>query len=173
MPRTKKSRKPGPLGAQKQSVKRTQNDSKKQKISKGKASGSRNSLLEQNSVEPKSFAVSKDKRHGSKKKIDLLSDKVKDAKAPKSILPKFKSPTEELDFIENDRKLQNLLDKIDNNGSVDAEEQHYVNTLLARHKLLCDLLGIDSEESKDSETVVVADNEPEDLLDQLEQDFKF
>lgn len=172
MPRTKKSRKPGPLGTPKQSVSRSQSDSKKKKVSKGRASGSRNSLIEQDSLEPKPFSGSKDKRLGSKKKISLFSENKKEAQQPKPLLPKFKSPSEELDYIENDRRLQSLLDKIDTGGSVSAEEQHYVDTLLARHKLLCDLLGIDTEEAK-AEEEKPQTNEAIDLLDQLEQDYKF
>ena len=171
MPRTKKSRKPGQIGTPKQSIQRNPGDSKKRKISKGRASGSRNSLLEQNSIEPKPFVASKDKRHGSKKKIS------QNKQLQKTLWPKFKSPHEELDFIENDKKLQNLLDKVDQGESVNSGEQHYIDALLSRHKLLCELLGIDTDEQPDNEAETKdlqhTPDKSDDLLDQLDQGFKF
>ena len=105
-----------------------------------------------------------DKRHGSKKKISLF------AAGPSRedntrLIPKFKSPLEELNFIENDKRLQSLIDKLDSGKKVDSQDQHYVEHLLKRHKTLCELLGIEDDEEAD------LDDDSPDLLDKLEQPF--
>lgn len=175
MPRTKKTRKPGQIGtpkAEKKQVsgqKSPSNPPRKKNSHKGQASGSRNSLVERTGEPNLAKSTKQDKRLGSKKKIALLAEK-REKETKKQLVPKFKSPVDEVDYIENDKKLQGLLDKLDQQISVSPEEQVYVDTLINRHKLLCELLGM----RPDEEVVdVEAAAEPEDLLDKLERDFKF
>jgi ribosome assembly protein YihI (activator of Der GTPase) len=200
MARAKKSRKPGQIAAPKISNKTrstsTPQEGKKKKSNKGRASGSRNNLLEQAQSAATVSQKVQDRRHGSKKKISLTGpcDKaitLGKAEEHKRLIPKFKTPLQELDFIENDKKLQGLLDKLEVEASISDEEQHYVDSLLNRHKILCGLLGMDPDGDDDLENDVqenydqekasleqdnlereTQDNS-EDLLDQLDRDFKF
>ncbi|MCC2607223.1 Der GTPase-activating protein YihI [Planctobacterium marinum] len=139
---------------------------KKTKKGNGKAPGSRNSLVEEKAKKQQGgvHGTNADKRHGSKKKISLF------AAGPSRedntrLIPKFKSPLEELNFIENDKRLQSLIDKLDSGKKVDSQDQHYVEHLLKRHKTLCELLGIEDDEEAD------LDDDSPDLLDKLEQPF--
>lgn len=153
-------------GSHNQQNRNQSSNSKKKKRSAGKVSGSRNSQMEKRVHGAASGQHSSDRRLGSKKKISLVAETSSKA-GQKRVVRKFKSPTDELDYIENDSRLQQLLDKIDRNSPVSIEEQEYVDALLSRHKLLCDLLGIDksNDESEDDKDI--------DLLDKLEKDFKF
>ena len=54
--------------------------------------------------------------------------------------------------IEDDKRLSQLLDRVDEGKSVSADDQSYIDTKLARHKVLCDLLGIDNEEEQQEDT---------------------
>lgn len=181
MAHNKKSRKQGQIGTPKANIRSPQASDKKKKANKGHASGSRNSLVAQDKADTASNTQNKDRRLGSKRKIDLLDTKKSELK--QRVIPKFKSPMEELDFIEGDKKLQSLLDRLDTEVAITAEEQSYVDTLLNRHRILCDLMGIDSDEQdsneeddeiiEDRETVNEPSNKSEDLLDKLDKDFKF
>ena len=44
------------------------------------------------------------------------------------------------------------MDKIDLGKKISKEEQHYVDQTLARHKVLCDLLGLSDEPEKPKES---------------------
>lgn len=170
MARSKKSRNPGQIGSPKSKVHTPQGNDKKKKANKGHASGSRNSLIKHEKAGTVGNS-NRDQRLGSKKKIDLLGTKKSELK--KRVIPKFKSPLEELDFIESDRKLQSLLDRLDNEITITADEKSYVDTLLSRHKVLCDLLGIESEELTNEGIESETGHESTDLFDKLEKDFKF
>jgi len=166
MPRSKKTRKPGAIGVPKSSSSVSPSAHKKPKKKSGKTPGSRNSLLESKSIASQGRTnANQDRRHGSKVKIELIKEKVQ-AKPKASLLPKFRSPLDELEYIENDNRLQKLLDKIDNDQTVNDEDQSYVDHLLKRHAILCELLGIDSEESPSEQ------KDEGDLLDKLENSYK-
>lgn len=146
MARVKKSRKIGQIGTPsiaKESRKRKSPPEGKTKPSKGNKPGSRHSAGEKNSNNSGSI-TKKDPRIGSKKPIQLIVE----SKPTPSEKPKkaFFSPKEELQDIENDQKLSDLLDKIDDGLEITAEQQNYVETKLARHKSLCELLGVNEEE---------------------------
>lgn len=171
MSRTKKTRKTGPIGVQKSSTKQNGEDGKKPKKSSGKISGSRNSAhLKETSV-ANTGGKQTDRRIGSKTKIKLVADPVSVKKKDNSSLskPRFSSPKEELEYIENDKRFNTLLDRQEQNSDLSHEEIEYVEQCLKRHRVLCELLGIslldeeqtDATESDTTET----DN---DLLEQLE-----
>lgn len=166
MPRVKKSRKvTKSLPRAKPKLPKSEIQ-KKPKKSTGKAPGNRNSLVEDKAKGGQSGGAGAniDKRLGSKKKISLFGNK-ETKEESKRLIPKFKTPLDELNYIENDKRLQNLVDKLDQGKSISPQEQHYVDHLLNRHKVLCDLLGIVEEDDADIE------EDTPDLLDKLEQPF--
>ena len=175
MPRTKKTRKPGPLAPAKRSSSNQPASIKKPKSKSGNCAGARNSLMDgshnkSHAIKPKSG----DARLGSKVKIDLFKSKTQKADKEPRLIPKFKSPAQELEYIENDKKLQVLLDKQEQGKLVSSDEQKYVNTLVQRHGVLCSLLGIDVEQEDDSEgTEEPLVEKDEDLLDKLESKFEY
>lgn len=155
----KKSRKVGQIGIR--SVPKDQRTPKQPstrvKKHKGNASGSRNSVV-LDSTQQSSKSGNRDPRAGSKKPVPLVVENVQ-KKAPK---PKYFSPAQELDAIENDKRLATLMDKLDAGNRLSADDQAYVDKLVARHKVLCDLLGIKPEEEEVEEDEI-------DLYEQYEK----
>ena len=104
-----------------------------------------------------------DPRIGSKKAVPLVietvySDKPKAQKAEK---PKKEAkpaavalpPEEELTLLENDARLDSLLDLLDEGKALSAEDQSYVDQTLDRIDVLMELLGIElgDEDDEDEE----------------------
>ncbi len=144
----KKSRKVGLIGVRKdpdfKQSRKPANQSKK--TNKGRPAGSRNNLETTSKVSGGSkSAQQKDPRHGSKKPIALVVSPT----VSKVQQRKFATPAEELAAIEADSRLTALLEKLDNNKSLTREQQHYVETMMARHQSLCELMGIDPEDEED------------------------
>ena len=144
MPRKKKSRKVGQIGIPKSSSNTRKPIEKKTRKHLGKPAGSRNSEVVL-SKESNNTNDSKDPRHGSKKPVDLFVTKNKNEPTEKV---KHFSPAKELEAIEKNEKLSSLIDKLELGKKLSKEEQHYVDKHLARHKVLCSLLGLDKEEEK-------------------------
>lgn len=167
MTRVKKSRKVGKIGIAKsdtpRKVKKTQ--LAKSTNTAGNKAGSRQQL----SANHLSNGASKEKldpRIGSKKSIDL--NKYKGGSAPLSQKrSRFTNPQDELDAIEQDHKLEQLLAKQEHQKLSFAENDYVVKTL-ARHKALCELLGIELlDEESEQET------DPFAMLDAIKiEDFK-
>lgn len=167
MPRVKKTRKVT-QSVPRPKVRPTENAPKRNKKLNGKAPGNRNSLKDGNpgnNQAGKAF-YKKDQRIGSKKKIALLAS-TKPEPATTRLIPKFKTPQEELSYIENDAKLQFIVEKIDSDQEVDRAEEHYAEHLLQRHQTLCELLGI--SEDNDSVENEHSEERSDDLLDMLEK----
>jgi ribosome assembly protein YihI (activator of Der GTPase) len=94
-----------------------------------------------------------DPRVGSTKAIDLdkyKNKQVSKASAPRPAKKKYFSPQQELDAIEQDGRLEHLLEKQENN-KLSTDEQAYLDMTLARHRQLCDLLGIALDDEDPSE----------------------
>lgn len=148
MARVKKSRKVGQIGIPKESwapKKPRQSQAGKTKKHKGNASGTRNSEV-QTGAQSTGQNQNSDPRIGSKKPVPLLpKDKESNAESKK---PRFFSPADELKSIEDDVKLATLLDQLDEGKPISKEQQAYVDATLARHKILCDLLGINNGEDE-------------------------
>lgn len=148
MPRVKKSRKPGMIGIPKSN--NTSDGYRKKgpvaqptkvKKSKGKPAGSRHSVA--SSDKAVISGPKKDPRVGSTKKIELAPNK------PKVVQPKVKryaTPAQELAALEADERLAMLLDKYDNDATLTKDDVQYLESKMARHKILCDLLGIKDED---------------------------
>ncbi|WP_088329277.1 Der GTPase-activating protein YihI [Lacimicrobium sp. SS2-24] len=144
--------------------------SKKSKKRKGHPAGSRHSEASQNGGQ-KAQGGSTDPRFGSKKPIPL-----KAPEAPKAEPQKYFSPAKELAAIEQDARLESLLDKVEQGLPLNQEEQAYVDEKLARHRQLCELLGIDShseEDESDPQTTKPRNDDEDALLDKfLNSDIK-
>jgi ribosome assembly protein YihI (activator of Der GTPase) len=168
MARQKKSRKVGKIGISKTPSNVRKPTEKRVKKHLGKPAGSRNN--EALTVKQDAKKVNKDPRHGSKKPVSLIAETKEHKSAAKKV--KYFSPTQELAAIEQDPRLATLLDKIDLGKKVSREDQHYVDQTLARHKILCDILGLTDEPEKQKES----SEEQTDLYSQFEaidiNDFK-
>lgn len=110
----------------------------------GRPAGSRHNV-ETTNQSPTGKAVKKDPRLGSKKPIPLLLEPKVSASEKTKKTKGFFSPQQELKALEQDTRLNKLLDKAEQNKRLTEEEQQYLNTKLARHQQLCTLLGIDQE----------------------------
>ena len=168
MARSKKSRKIGLIGVRKDpDRKRGQKRSEatpRPKKRKGKPAGTRHNV-EHSEKKPQQRQVNTDPRHGSKKPIELV---VTEQKRPSTQTQKIKyaTPNEELAALEQDQRLASLLDKLDNDQKLTKEQQAYVDEKMARHRILCDLLGIVDDDDED-------DIDPIDQLNPIDiNDFK-
>jgi hypothetical protein len=149
MARVKKSRKIGQIGAPKESwapKKRKESQAGKPKSHKGNPSGTRNSELTTSGPQ-NGQRQSTDPRIGSKKPIPLVVETKADK--PKPAKPKYFSPAEELQAIEDDSRLDTLLDQLDQDKKINRDDKAYMDSTLARHKVLCELLGVGDAEQKD------------------------
>ncbi|WP_392566984.1 Der GTPase-activating protein YihI [Utexia brackfieldae] len=107
-----------------------------------------------------------DPRIGSKKPISLTAQQPqttprKVEKAQKVNLP----PEKELAQLENDPKLEQLLDRIDEGETLTAAEQLFVDQSLERIEILMDMLGYEYDEGDDDEQ----DNGRDDIMKLLKQ----
>ena len=147
MARAKKSRKGGPIGVAKTSNESSPKVKKsppppRSKKKKGNSPGSRHSETTTKKVVSSSTG-STDKRIGSKKPIPLIVE----SKKPQSQIKKrkFATPAQELAALEADSRFNRLLDKLDDEQVLNSEDQQWLDAQLARHRVLCDLLGIKDE----------------------------
>lgn len=157
MPRKKKSRKGGQIGTPKTSSNVRKPTEARVKKHKGKPAGTRNSEAT-TTINSGNAKVSKDPRHGSKKPIDLFADKSGDKKTSAPKIKHF-SPAKELEAIEQDTRLAALLDNTELGKNLSKEDQNYVDKNLARHKVLCGLLGL-NDESEEQEIEIEQDISP-------------
>lgn len=157
MTRQKKTRKIGPVGAR--SVPKEERDKKlvestKKPIKyKGLPPGSRFSTkLGTDQQGQQIDSKSKDPRHGSKKPIALImpggSSARKHVDKPESV---NLTPAEELALLENDERLQDFLDALDDGEELHAEDQAWVDQQLARFQQLAEILGLDLDDDEESE----------------------
>lgn len=153
--RSKKTRKVGLIGVRKDPDRKPRTAiQQSKKKGKGKPSGTRNTQ-EQQTGGGASRKLNTDPRHGSKKPIQLVPSETR----------KFANPTDELAALEADAKLMQLLDKIDAEKPVSKAEQRYVDDKLERHRMLCELLGIEPEEDIEDD-----EEDPLDKLDAINMD---
>lgn len=159
MSRTKKNRtagnsEPSFSGPRKESAsqaKDAREEKRKNKLSGNKA-GSRNATESKQAQQKNAKQGLNNKRIGSKKPVQLVvGEKVAEV-VPKVIhKPKAKviksqetvkiSPEKELAAIENDPRLNELLEQLDNEESITQEDQSWVNKQMQRHQELMKKLG--------------------------------
>lgn len=160
MAKQKKSRKVGQIGVPKsnnqrdQGSKRLKTKHQKPKNRKGLKPGNRQHLAE-NDVKTTAKQKS-DTRIGSKKLVNLDKYKSPDNVSSKTNSPivkkRFHSPVEELEAIENNKTLESLLVKQEKTR-LTPEEAQFVERLTSRYAELCEMLGIDTEESESEEDI--------------------
>ncbi len=108
-------------------------------------------------------AKNADPRIGSKKAVPLIvetvfnnapkAQKVQKAPKPKQEAKPVLPPEEELTLLENDARLDSLLDLLDEGKALSAEDQSYVDQTLDRIDVLMEQLGIElgDEDDEDEE----------------------
>lgn len=124
---------------------------KRLKKRRGHASGSR-TQVESANQKNKAAEQPKDPRIGSKVPVALVVEaKAKDKPQPKpkaAAKPRL-SPEEELAKLENDERLDALLDRLDDGATLNAEDQAYVEQTLDRIDALMEQLGIELGDEDD------------------------
>jgi len=126
---------------------------KRLKKRRGLASGSR-TQVESANQKNKADAQTKDPRIGSKVPVALVVEakpKAKPQPKPKAEAKPRLSLEEELAKLENDERLDALLDRIDDGETLSAEDQSYVDQTLDRIDALMEQLGIELGDDEDDE----------------------
>lgn len=170
MTRVKKTRKTGPLAPSKkpqsdwEQPKSKSAPPKAQHKTKGHKPGSRFNP-ETAKHKPTTNAEGKpiaDPRHGSKKPIALLNPE--DVAAAQQ-QPTFdtKAAMAELSALENDERLNQLLDRIDAGETLNASELKYVDERTERFAQLADLLGIEIDDEDDDFDDLEFEDEDDDV----------
>lgn len=132
-------------------------DRKRDKKHSGNASGSRANPTTA-SQKGNGGKPAKDPRIGSKKPIALGADvaaakPVKPAKVTKPAVEKKPrlTPEEELAMLENDERLDTLLDRLESGDTLSAEDQAWLDQSLDRIDVLMEQLGIALDDDADDE----------------------
>lgn len=173
MTRIKKSRTSGPIGnrhkpaAEARQTRERPVETKKKGA--GLKSGSRNTP--QLEKPQQTTSKNKDPRHGSKKPIALhvneteqsLLQQIPDFK-PKAQLAKVKAvsvpPEQELAELEQDEKLLDLVERVENGEVLTGKDAKYFNAKTARHAELLTILGLDDAELSDESETAEEDLDP-------------
>jgi len=159
MARSKKSRKVGLIGVRKDPDRKPgqkrQESTPRPKKHKGKPAGTRHNV-EQSGHAGTQRHEKKDPRLGSKKPIPLV--KTSNTSSTSNVTTnvqkiKYATPSEELAALEADQRLASLLDNLDNDLTLSKEQQAYVDEKMARHRILCDLLGIVDEDDDEDDDI--------------------
>ncbi|KHS78154.1 Der GTPase-activating protein YihI [Pectobacterium brasiliense] len=160
-------------------LEREARDRKKDKKHRGNASGSRTqekASNDQRSGQRKAV----DPRIGSKKPVQLgvldsAVSKPKPKSKPSEPVEKVvaakptMSPEEELEMLENDARLDALLDRLDSGETLSAKDQSWVDETLDRIDILMEELGIelgddDEEEPQEDMLQLLKRNNPKDTF---------
>ena len=165
MSRTKKSRTAGNSdpkfdGQRKESSSQSQDsrENKRQSKLKGNKAGARNAVESKQTQQQNAKKGIHDKRVGSQKAVPLTTTKEVPAAVAKVIAqPKAKvvksqdqvqkssevkqSPEKEIVAIENDQRLNELLEQIDNGEEISKTDQSWIDKQMLRHQQLMKQLG--------------------------------
>ncbi|QDY43509.1 Der GTPase-activating protein YihI [Candidatus Pantoea soli] len=131
-------------------------DRKRDKKHSGHKAGSRANPETQSASKGKSNK-SADPRLGSKKPVALVADGTtqtvkKPAAQPKPKAEKVRlTPQEELAKLENDERLDTLLDRLENGETLSGEEQAWLDETLDRIDELMETLGIALDDDAEDE----------------------
>jgi len=156
--RTPQDKKPGAKVKRKtrDEINQEARDRKRDKKHSGNTSGSRANPVTE-SQKGANGKPAKDPRIGSKKPIalgpDVVASKPKPAKVAKPVVEKKArlSPEEELAQLENDERLDALLDRLENGDALSAEEQAWLDQSLDRIDVLMEQLGIALDDGAEDE----------------------
>ena len=139
---------------------------KRKRKHKGLPSGSRFNGPD-NNQNKKSTKTIKDPRIGSKKPISLLQPNDSTIKSKINQLPKIKlTPQQELEQLENDNKLDHLLDLVEQGKTLTDDQQSYLDNKLDRIDQLMKQLGIEDDDFEDDEEL---DEPKEDIVGLLKR----
>jgi uncharacterized protein len=154
MTRMKKTRTPGQLGARKESRENAEQsrERKRKAKRKGLAPGSRHNQGGE-SGGGGAARVQKDPRLGSKKPVALIKDEAKAAAVAKVGVarPKALTPEQELEQLENNERLNALLDRVDAGEKLGKDDAAWLDQTLARHQQLLEQLGLLDDEDEEPE----------------------
>ncbi len=167
MTRMKKTRTPGQIGARKENRETAEQskDRKRKAKRKGLAPGSRHNTGEAGQQNTGTKAP-QDPRLGSKKPIALVQGETarvakpaKPAKAPRPakvtpvIAPNVQvlTPEQELEQLENNERLNTLLDRVDAGEKLGKDDAGWLDKTLARHQQLLEELGLLEEDEEEPE----------------------
>lgn len=142
---------------------------------KGLKAGNRQAVAE-GSAQGKGSKPARDSRIGSRKPVPLVVEAAAKPVAPRPQAPKAPALTDEqrrlqalereMEAIENDERLNLLLDRLDEGETLSAADQQWLDAQLARHQVLAEELGIEND---DEESTMSA---PDDLLQRfIDDDF--
>jgi len=97
-----------------------------------------------------------DAKIGSKKAIELVPQAASKTLEPRVTLKKLKpqpvlSPEQQLANIENDERLNSLLDQLDAGDELSAKDSAYIDHQTAHHRKLLEELGIDDDDAEEQE----------------------
>lgn len=145
---------------------------KRQKKHRGNQSGSRANGGLVNKQDTGS-SVKKDPRVGSKTPVPLIVEDKKVVTRPVAAKPAPEvvkptpalAPEKELALLENDDRLDALLERLDNDERLSKEEQAYVEKTLDRIDELMEMLGIELGDDDDD----LDSDRPENILHLLKQ----
>lgn len=162
MTRIKKARTPGRIGARKENRETAEQsrERKRKAKRKGLAPGSRHNVEggKQSGHNQKS---AQDPRLGSRKPVALVQEDNQQQQAAvaraKPVARPELSPEQELEQLENDERLNTLLDRVEEGDKLSKEDKSWLDRTLARHQQLLEQLGLLDEEEED-------DGEPGDDL---------
>ena len=139
---------------------------KRKRKHKGLPSGSRFNGTD-NNQNKKSTNTIKDPRIGSKKPISLLQTNDSSIKNKVNQPQKTKlTPQQELEQLENDTKLDHLLDLVEQGKTLTDDQQSYLDNKLDRIDQLMKQLGIEDDDFEDDEEL---DEPKEDIVGLLKR----
>ncbi len=139
---------------------------KRKRKHKGLPSGSRFNGPD-NNQNKKSTNTIKDPRIGSKKPISLLQTNDSSIKNKINQPQKTKlTPQQELEQLENDTKLDHLLDLVEQGKTLTDDQQSYLDNKLDRIDQLMKQLGIEDDDFEDDEEL---DEPKEDIVGLLKR----
>jgi uncharacterized protein len=182
MSRKKKSRKPGiaPISANKEERKKTVEVSNKRvKKKHGKAPGNRQQEAQAKQHQDTASKTNKDPRIGNKTPIVLTKAvSVEKQSTPKQTkaspiaairaVDNQQAYQEELYEIEADARIQEILQKQDDEIALSEEEINYFNLKMDRHSILRDKLGLDDDDETESTEQPQAEVDEDALWDKLD-----
>lgn len=171
MTRMKKTRSPGQIGARKDNRETAEQikDRKRKAKRKGLAAGSRQNSGEQHQQNAGSKSA-QDPRLGSKKPIALVAEPAKGDQSSKPARKAVKekpvaekasqapaapelTAEQELEQLENNDRLNTLLDKVDAGEKLGKNDAAWLDKTLARHQQLLEELGLLEDEDEDDQPV--------------------
>lgn len=150
MTRQKKSRKPGPLAPSLKPKSMVERVTPEDRVyaGKGRKPGSRfNAPADAAKKSAPNAATARDPRHGSKQPIALI--KPEQATAALSAAQQRAAAEAELAALERDSKLQELLERLENDEELTAAELKYVDQRTERFEQLAELLGLEVDDDDD------------------------